>query len=124
MTHLRKMMLEELERRHYAQSTTHRYIRFNRRFRTALQPLSRSASARSTFVNTKPNYSRERRLAASTVTQPLAPCGSFYIQTLKKPWSIADTPYPKKTRPLPSILSPEEVAHLIDSARLAFIALS
>ena len=26
------------------------------------------------------------------------------------------TPYPKKTRPLPSILSPEEVAHLIDSS--------
>jgi len=26
MTHLRKMMLEELERRNYAQTTTHSYI--------------------------------------------------------------------------------------------------
>ena len=33
---------------------------------------------------------------------------------------MAETPYPKKTRPLPSILSPEEVAHLIDSARTRF----
>jgi len=33
---------------------------------------------------------------------------------------VADTPYPKKTRHLPSILSPEEVAHLIDSAQTQF----
>jgi site-specific recombinase XerD len=33
---------------------------------------------------------------------------------------MAETPYPKRTRHLPSILSPEEVAHLIDSARTAF----
>ena len=30
---------------------------------------------------------------------------------------MADTPYPKKARHLPSILSPEEVALLIDSAQ-------
>jgi site-specific recombinase XerD len=33
---------------------------------------------------------------------------------------VADTPYPKKTRHLPSILSPEEVAHLIDSSQTRF----
>src|SRR5205823_11668337 len=38
----------------------------------------------------------------------------------KKAWSVADTPYPKKTRRLPSILSPEEVAHLIDSSQTQF----
>ena len=32
MTHLRKMMLEELQRRHYSEETTHRYIRFIERF--------------------------------------------------------------------------------------------
>jgi integrase/recombinase XerD len=42
------------------------------------------------------------------------------MQTIKKAWSVAATPYPKKTRPLPSILSPEEVAHLIDSSRTRF----
>ncbi len=33
---------------------------------------------------------------------------------------MAETPYPKKTRRLPSILSPEEVAHLIDSVPTQF----
>jgi integrase/recombinase XerD len=32
VTHLRKMMLEELQRRHYAEPTTQRYIRFIERF--------------------------------------------------------------------------------------------
>ena len=32
MTHLRKMMLEELQRRHYSEATTQRYIRFIERF--------------------------------------------------------------------------------------------
>jgi integrase/recombinase XerD len=44
----------------------------------------------------------------------------FYIKTLRKPWSIAETPYPKKVQRLPIILSPEEVAQLIDSALTPF----
>ena len=44
----------------------------------------------------------------------------FYIQTLKRPWSIADTPYPKKSHRLPMILSQEEVAQLIDAACTPF----
>jgi integrase/recombinase XerD len=32
VTHLRKMMLEELQRRHYCEATTQRYIRFIERF--------------------------------------------------------------------------------------------
>jgi integrase len=63
---------------------------------------------------------RERKLAASTVTQRLAALRFFYTQTMKKAWSVADTPYPKKRRPLPGILSPEEVAHLINSSQTRF----
>jgi hypothetical protein len=44
----------------------------------------------------------------------------FYIQVLKRRWSIAETPYPKKVFHLPEILSPEEVAHLIDAADSSF----
>jgi integrase/recombinase XerD len=32
VTHLRRIMLEELQRRHYSQATTQRYIRFAERF--------------------------------------------------------------------------------------------
>jgi site-specific recombinase XerD len=119
MTHLRKMMLEELERRNYAQTTTRLYIQtiedFARYFKRPPDQLGPE------HIRQYQAYLfRERKLAARTVTQRLAALRFFFIQTIKKPWSVADTPYPKKTRHLPSILSPEEVAHLIDSARTRF----
>jgi hypothetical protein len=48
--------------------------------------------------------------------QPSVRPAVFYIQTLKKPWSIADTPYPKKRHRPPAILSQEEIAQLIAAA--------
>src|SRR5260370_13745498 len=59
---------------------------------------------------------KKRKLSPGTVTQRLAALRFFYIKTLKKTWSIAETPYPKKGFHLPSILSREEVARLIDAA--------
>jgi site-specific recombinase XerD len=41
----------------------------------------------------------------------------FSIKTLRKAWNLAETPYPKKTRRLPTILSREEVAQLLHAAR-------
>ncbi len=119
MTHLRKMMLEELERRNFAQTTISSYIRtiedFARYFRRPPDQLTPE------HIREYQAYLfRERKLAASTVTQRLAALRFFYTRTIKKAWSVADTPYPKKTRHLPSILSPEEVAHLIDSSQTRF----
>ena len=62
----------------------------------------------------------QRKLAPSTVTQHLAALRFFYIKTLRKPWCIAETPYPKKVQRLPIILSPEEVTQLINSALTPF----
>ncbi|PYU12685.1 MAG: hypothetical protein DMG37_12710 [Acidobacteria bacterium] len=62
----------------------------------------------------------KRKLSPGSVTNHLCALRFFYIQTLKKPWSIADTPYPKKTHRLPTILSQEEVAQLIDAAPTPF----
>ena len=50
----------------------------------------------------------------------LAALRFFYTKTLKKAWSIAETPYPKRTCRLPAILSQEEVAPLIDAAQTPF----
>ena len=116
MTHLRKMMLEELQRRNYAQNTIRHYLRavedFARRFRCSPDRLG-------------PRHIREyqaelfqkRKLSANSVRQHLAALRFFYIKTLRRAWSIADTPYPKKTRSLPTILSREEVAQLIHATR-------
>jgi integrase/recombinase XerD len=115
VTHLRKMMLEELQRLNYSENTTRAYIRtvedFARRFRCSPDRLG-------------PEHIREyqaelfktRRLSPSTVVQRLAALRFFYIETLKKAWSIAETPYPKEVFHLPTILSQEEVARLIDAA--------
>jgi site-specific recombinase XerD len=54
------------------------------------------------------------------VTLRLAALRFFYIQVLKRGWSIAETPYPKKVLHLPEILSQEEVARLIDAAESPF----
>jgi site-specific recombinase XerD len=50
----------------------------------------------------------------------LASLRFFYIHVLKRGWSIAETPYPKKVRHLPGVLSQEEVARLIESADTPF----
>ena len=116
MTHLRKMMLEELQLRNYAQGTIRHYLRavedFARRFRCSPDRLG-------------PRHIREyqaelfqkRKLSANSIGQHLAALRFFYIKTLRKAWSIAETPYPKKAHRLPTILSREEVAQLIHAAR-------
>ena len=112
-------MLEELDRRNYAQTTIDCYVRtvehFSRYFHRSPEQLG-------------PQHIREYqaalfkkwKLAPNTVNQRLAALRFFYIQTLKRAWSVAETPYPKKVLKLPIILSQEEVARLIDSAQTPF----
>src|SRR5882724_5691261 len=115
MTRLRKMMLEELERRNYSEATTRCYIRtvedFSRRFKRSPDGLGPEH-----IREYQAELFKKRKLSPGTVTQRLAALRFFYIKTLKKTWSIAETPYPKKAFHLPSILSREEVARLIDAA--------
>jgi len=113
------MMLEELQRRNYAETTINSYLRtveeFSRRFNCSPDRLG-------------PRHIREyqaelfqkRKFSPNTVAQRLAALRFFYTKTLKKVWSIEETPYPKKTLHMPTILSQEEVARLIDAARLPF----
>ena len=119
MTRLRKTMLEELERRNFSQSTTRTYIR-------TVEDFARYFHRRPDQLG--PEHVREyqaqlftkRKLAANTVIQRLAALRFFFIKTLRKPWSVADTPYPRKTFRLPLILSQEEVAQLISAAETPF----
>jgi site-specific recombinase XerD len=50
----------------------------------------------------------------------LAALRFFYVQVLKRGWSVAETPYPKKVLHLPQVLSQDEVARLIDAAEFPF----
>jgi integrase/recombinase XerD len=119
VTHLRKMMLEELRRRNYSPETTRSYIRtvedFARHFNCSPDRLG-------------PRHIREyqaelfekRKLSAGSVAVRLAALRFFYSKTLKRAWNIAETPYPKKDHRLPAILSQEEVAQLIAAASTPF----
>jgi integrase/recombinase XerD len=119
MTRLRKMLLEELERRNYSQATMRCYVRavadFSRYFHRPPDQL------RSEHVREYQAYLfRERKLDASSVTQRLAALRFFFLKTLKKGWGMDETPYPKKVRRLPTVLSQEEVTQLINSAPTPF----
>ena len=119
MTHLRRIMLEELQRRHYSQATTQRYIRFVERFAQHFH-CSPDRLGRQHIREYQAQLFTVQKLSPGTVTNHLCALRFFYIQILKKPWSIADTPYPKKRHRLPTILSQEEVGQLIDAAPTDF----
>jgi len=50
----------------------------------------------------------------------LAALRFFYVKTLKKAWSIAETPHPKHAVHLPTFLSQEQVERLIAAADSSF----
>jgi integrase/recombinase XerD len=54
------------------------------------------------------------------VTRRLTALRFFYVQVLKRGWSVAETPYPKKVLHLPQVLGQEEVARLIDAVETPF----
>src|SRR5712692_1672233 len=90
------------QRRNYSQHTTRYYIRtvedFARRFNCSPDRLG-------------PRHIREyqaelfqkRKLSSGTVAIRLAALRFFYTKTLRRAWSVADTPYPKRTYRLPAI---------------------
>jgi len=119
VTHLRQIMLEELERRNYAPSTIRAYIRtvehFAQHFRCSPDRLGTEH-----IRQYQAAMFRTWKLAPNTVTQRLAALRFLYIQVLKRGWSVAETPYPKKVLHLPQILSQQEVARLIDATETPF----
>ena len=116
MTRLRKVMLEELQRRNFSQATIRAYIgaveRFARFFGKPPDQLG-------------PDHIRQyqahllhaRKLKAETVVGQVAALRFFFIRTLKRRFPPDSIPYPKYTsHRIPKVLSPEEVAQLIDAA--------
>jgi integrase/recombinase XerD len=119
VTHLRQIMLEELERRNYAPSTIRAYIRTVEHFALHFHR-SPDQLGLEHIRQYQAEMFRTWKLAPNTVTQRLAALRFFYIQVLKRGWSAAETPYPKKVLHLPEILSQQEVARLIDATETPF----
>lgn len=119
MTHLRKMMLDELQRRNYAQSTAESYIRALRDF-AAYYHLSPDRLGPEQIRHFQLHLLRERGLSPQTVKQRMAAMKFFFIHTLKRSFQWDQLPYPKLPKRLPIILSQEEVRRLIDAASNLF----
>lgn len=119
MTHLRKMMLEELQRRNYSQTTVKAYLKivesFANHFHRSPDQLG-SAEIRSYQVY----LLTERKLGARTAGHHTAALRFFFCKVLKRNYSIEEVPYPKGSRRLPTILTQEEAIRLIDSASNLF----
>jgi site-specific recombinase XerD len=107
-------VLEELERRNYSQATARAYIgaiqRFAEYFHRSPEQLG-------------PEHIRQfhlhlvkRQLKPHTIQVQICALRFLYLKTLKRRYDHEELPMPKVQRPLPIILSPEEVARLIASA--------
>jgi site-specific recombinase XerD len=119
MTELRERMVEELQRRNYAPSTIESYVH-------AVQEFSRYFKKRPDRLTQEDlrQYHlyliRERKLAVSTVVVQVAALRFFLFKTLQRPYVRIDLPYPKRCDRLPTVLSPQEVGRLLDSAGSRF----
>jgi integrase/recombinase XerD len=115
VTRLRKMMLEELERRNYSASTTRNYLRFVERF---AQHFGKSPDklGPDDLRSYQAYLLRERKLCPGTVENHVAALRFFFVRTLRRHEFREFLPYPKSARKLPSILSQEEVERLINAS--------
>jgi integrase/recombinase XerD len=116
VTRLRKLMLEELRRRNYAQNTVRSYIKavedFARYFGKPPERLG-SEHVRQYQVH----LFRDRKLSPSTVVGRASALRFLFVKTLRRPYLLDQIPLPKRARRLPTVLSPDEVALLIDAAK-------
>jgi integrase/recombinase XerD len=115
VTHLRKAMLEELQRRNLSQITTRIYLRsveeFAQYFNSPPDQLGLEHVRKY-----QAHLFTDRKLEAVSVAQQLSALRFFFLKMLKRPWPADDMPFPKRPIRLPEILSREEVEHLIQSA--------
>ena len=115
MTQLRKMVLEELERRNYSQATARAYVGAIRRF---AEYFHRAPDQLGTaHIREYQLELIQRKLRAKSVMVQMAALRFLFLKVLKRRFSRDDLPLPKLLRrQIPTVLSPDEVARLIDAA--------
>jgi len=119
VTHLRKMMLEELQRRNYSQTTVKAYIRAVKAFAEYFhRPPDQLGTEQ--IRSYQVYLLKEKKLGVRTVGHETAALRFFFVKTLKRNYPVEEVPYPKAPRRLPIILTQEEAVRLIDSASNLF----
>lgn len=115
MTHCRRIMLEELQRRNFSPTTIRSYLyaveRFARHFKCRPDRLNHTH-----LRSYQAHLLRTGQLPPKTVRLHVSALRFFFVKTLRRRYLLDDTPYPKAPQRLPSILSVEEMARLIEAA--------
>jgi integrase/recombinase XerD len=115
MTRLRKMMLDELERRNYSQNTRRIYLYAVTEFARHFHRWPDQLGLDDVRVY-QAHLFRERKLKANSVCVYVEALRFLFVHVLKRRWTVDDLPYPKRPQTLPLVLSHQEVAQLINSA--------
>jgi len=112
-------MLEELQRRNYSKETIRLYLfavkDFARHFKKRPDQL-RQEHMREFQLH----LLNERKLAVETVAARITALRFFFVKVLHRPYQQLDLIYPKLPMRLPTVLSEDEVAKLIESASSAY----
>jgi integrase/recombinase XerD len=119
VTQLRKMMLEELQRRNYSKDTIRHHLRAVEEFAKYYKKspdklgLNELRSYQAYLLN-------ERKLAVGTVVNHVAALRFFFVRTLKRPEFRDYLPCPNEPERLPTVLSSDEVSRLINAGSNLF----
>ena len=115
MTRLRKIMLEELQRRNYSHRTAKTYVRIVRDFAEYFhQPPDKLGPEQ--IRQYQAHLFQAKKLAPATVSQYVSALRFLFVKTLRRHFLAEYIPFPKSRKRLPTVLSPEEVTRLIDAA--------
>ncbi len=116
MTRLRKLVLDELQRRNYAQNTVRAYIHaiedFAKYFHRSPDRLGPEH-----IREYQVHLFRDCKLSPGTIEGRTAALRFLFVKTLRRPYLPDHIPFPKRQRRMPTVLSQEEVARLIASAQ-------
>ncbi len=111
---LRRRMIEDMTVRKFAARTQEGYIRAVIGFSTFLGASPATASAED--LRRYRLHLVESGVGAPTINHSLTALRFLFLVTLRKPAVVLDMPFVREPRRLPVVLSPQEVARLLDAA--------
>jgi site-specific recombinase XerD len=114
MSPLRRRMIEDMTMRKFAPKTQHDYLQRVKNFTAYLGRSPDTASSED--VRRYQLHLTESGVGIPTVNQTVSTLRFFFKVTLGRPDLVERTAFVREPRKLPVVLSPEEVARLLDAA--------
>ena len=111
---LRRRMIEDMTVRKFTARTQDGYIRAVKAFSTFLGASPATANAED--LRRYRLHLVESGVGAPTINHSLTALRFLFLVTLRKPAIVLDMPFVREPRRLPVVLSPQEVARLLDAA--------